>query len=127
LPREAIAVLGNTHSKRIDTMNKDMIINSYNQTEIKMSQEVAGAMLELRKYLFEHFYLGSPAKKEENKAMQMLKMLFEYYLESPEKILSESNYTKQEHLQAITDYIAGMTDRFAVKSFNKIFVPKGFE
>lgn len=127
LPKEAVAILGTTHSKRIDTMNKDMIINSYNQHEIKMSKEVEGAMLELRKYLYEHFYFGSPAKKEENKAKKMLKMLFEYYQEEPDRLRDDWDFPEENTLQGIADYIAGMTDRFAVRNFNRIFVPQGFE
>lgn len=126
LPKDAIDVLGDTHSKRIDTMNKDMIVSSYNVSEIKMSSKVENAMLSLRKYLFNKVYIGSEAKKEENKAKNMLKMLYEYYLEFPNKLPAEWNFQNQPPEVSVADYIAGMTDRYAVKLFNKHFVPIGF-
>lgn len=126
LPHEIIRILGETHSKRIDTMNKDMIFNSLNQPEIKMSNEVENAMLALREYLFKNVYIGSTAKKEEYKAKKMLKMLFEYYVANPEKIDNERFETGEQIEQAVADYLAGMTDRYAVKLFMKNFVPQGF-
>src|SRR6056297_1971441 len=82
LPKEALNILGYTHSKRIDTMVRDIIVSSYKKNDIKRSKDVKEASSTLRRFLFDNVYIGSRAKTEENKAQRLLENLFYYYLEN---------------------------------------------
>lgn len=127
LPRDCLAVLGKTHRERIDTMVRDLIINSMDRDRICMSREVQEATDALRKFLFERVYIDSPAKQEERKARRMLKDLYWFYLERKDLFLDEINYYNEEEKleRQVCDYVAGMTDRFAVAQYVKYFVPQG--
>ncbi|MBR2336137.1 MAG: deoxyguanosinetriphosphate triphosphohydrolase [Clostridia bacterium] len=126
IPRDIIEVLGREHSERINTMVTSVIDNSYDRPEIKMSDEVAVATNALRSYLFEHVYLNPMAKGEEAKAQEMLVKLFEYYVKNPEK-LPQSYYKNIESEgveRCVCDFVSGMTDRYAIETYNDLFVPK---
>ncbi|MGI6678369.1 MAG: deoxyguanosinetriphosphate triphosphohydrolase [Dehalobacterium sp.] len=125
LPFSCLKVLGSRHSERINTMVKDLIKCSINREEIGMSSEIKSAMDELRSFLFKRVYIGSKAKWEETKAKDMLKILFSYYLKHPE-VLPQEYRSGDEHEVQVCDYVAGMTDRYAIAQFNEIFVPGGF-
>lgn len=125
LPKECLKVLGLDHSGRINTMVKDMIQASNDQPEIKMNKDIQQAMDELRNFLFKRVYIGSSAKAEENKAKELLKALFFHYLDHHDELPLEY-HGNDEMQKKICDYIAGMTDRYAMKQFTKIFVPGGF-
>jgi len=125
IPAECLRVLGNRHSERINTMVKDLIKCSLGAKEIKMSREISTAMDELRRFLFDRVYIGSRAKWEENKAKEMLKTLYFYYLEHHTELPVEYNFG-DEHARQVCDYVAGMTDRYAIAQFTRIFVPSGF-
>lgn len=125
LPAPVKKNLGSTHGQRIDSLIRDVIFNSMDQNAICMSKEVGGVMDELRAYMFENIYsLKSEAKKEELKAEGTIKRLFTYYLENPsqlpEEILSRQAADAQ---QLVCDYISGMTDRFAISEYTKLFIP----
>ncbi|MFW5992149.1 MAG: deoxyguanosinetriphosphate triphosphohydrolase, partial [Halanaerobiaceae bacterium] len=83
IPENAKLILGKNHSERINVMVRDMINSSWNQNRIKRSPGIKKATQELRQFLFEKVYIGSAAKKEENKAVRMIKYLFRYYLKNP--------------------------------------------
>ncbi|ACL69992.1 deoxyguanosinetriphosphate triphosphohydrolase [Halothermothrix orenii] len=125
LPHTAIKILGNTHSDRIDTMVRDIIRESWNKSVIKRSRDVAEATTELRQFLFENVYIGSKAKKEENKAKNLVKKLYYYYLDHPREIPDEFKQKEgnEDIEQMVIDYIAGMTDRYAIKMGQELFLP----
>ncbi len=125
VPEELVKVLGREHGQRIDTMIKDIVATSFGKPYIKMSDEIYDATRKLREFLFENVYVGSAAKTQENKAKIMLKLLFEYYTNYPEAMPPEFiKISKEENVErAVVDYIAGMTDVFAIKKFKDIFMP----
>ncbi|MGI6712363.1 MAG: deoxyguanosinetriphosphate triphosphohydrolase [Bacillota bacterium] len=125
LPRDCLKVLGDSHSKRINTMVKDLIQNSMGLSNVGMSPEVQEAMDELRAFLFKRVYIGSQAKSEETKAKNMLKTLFFYYIDNYNELPFEYQGNDEKDVR-VCDYIAGMTDRYAITQFTKIFVPDGF-
>lgn len=127
LPSEPLKVLGTTHSERIDLMVRDMIKNSWEHPEIQHSAEVKDAMNDLRNWLFAHVYRQpSKAKTEEGKAKKLLQDIYEYYLKHPELLPDEyqilQNDCKLERI--VVDYIAGMSDRYALSKAKQIFFPK---
>lgn len=125
IPLDCLKILGDRHSQRINTMVKDLIQCSIGQQVIRMSGEIKAAMDELRSFLFKKVYIGSRAKGEEAKAKDMLKTLYYYYLKHHEELPGEYNFG-DEHAVQVCDYVAGMTDRYAISQFTKIFVPDGF-
>jgi dGTPase len=109
-------------------MIKDIIQNSENKASISMSDEVAELTNDLRDFLFENVYYNKIAKSEEDKSMFIIEKIFEYYTKNfdqlPEfylNIYHNNNFTREE---IIKDYIAGMTDRYAMKVFNDLYIPK---
>ena len=129
LPGDSIQVLGDTHPTRIDTMVKDIINHSMGQERITMSESIGQATEKLRSFMFQHVYIDSSAKAEEKKAMYILKELFNYFMEYPHLLPGE--YFKQIPVygeeQAVCDYIAGMTDRYAMRIFHELFVPSSWK
>jgi dGTPase len=124
LPESAIEILGESHSRRIDTMVRDMINASWNKSEIQRSPEIARATDELRVFLFEQVYIGSEAKREEKKAIRVVKEIFNYYLQHPEEIpFFHEEENKQNIEQQVIDYVAGMTDRYAINRWKQLFMP----
>ena len=99
--------------------------------EISMSDEVEGAMRDLRAFMFERVYLNPIAKREEKKAIHMIKDLYWFYMENLDEIPKEYQNMQGEtgvnKEQMVCDYIAGMTDTYAVKKFEDYFVPKSWK
>ena len=125
LPRAPLEVLGFKHASRITTMVTDMIETSAATGEIRMSERVWDAMMELRAYLFENVYFSERAKAEEPKAHAVVQALFRHYLgDSDELPVEERPQDPAGLVQAVVDYVAGMTDRFAIREYERIFVPK---
>jgi dGTPase len=129
LPRDCIQILGDTHPARIDTMVKDIIRHSMGRDRVSMSETVGQATESLRSFMFEHVYIDSFAKAEEKKAMYILEELFNYFMKHPQQLPQE--YFKQipadGEEQAVCDYIAGMTDRYAIRIFHELFVPSSWK
>ena len=123
LPVDAISILGKTHSQRIDVMVRDLIEASWQQQEIKRSAEVKSATKKLRTFLFKNVYIGSEGKSEEGKARRLLKLLYEFFMENLNYIPDEYLEFEKNHKQAVIDYIAGMTDRYAINLGRKFFIP----
>ncbi len=125
LPKGCSDVLGNTSSIRINNMIVNIIENSLDGKCVQMSQDFQDATNRLRKFMFENVYVGSVAKKEESKAERMVKELFLYLLHHPELLPSDFQAViPQDGVeQVVLDYVAGMTDRYAVKKFQEVFVP----
>ena len=129
IPCSLRQILGNTHKQRIDTMVSSLIRASSGQPEIGMEREIGDAMLGLRSFLFERVYLNPDAKQDEDKAMAMLEELYSYFLKHPDKMPAEFLPTEQDEepiARHVCDYIAGMTDRYAIRVYSDIHIPKKF-
>jgi dGTPase len=122
-------VLGRTHRERINRMVLDLIETNWEEPcAIRMSPEVQAATDRLREFLFERVYVGSEAKKEEAKARHVVQKLYFHFLENPEEM--PADYYQRAlaggAARAVCDYIAGMTDRFAIRVYEKYFLPRGW-
>lgn len=128
LPGSVCDVLGRTHSERIDMLVCDMILTSREAGDVVLSPAVEKALQKLRAFMFERVYRNPVAKGEERKAKDMLKRLYEHYYENPhtlpEDFQPQMSFEGLE--RTVCDYIAGMTDNYAVDKFTKIFTPMGW-
>jgi dGTPase len=100
------------------------------KNDICMSPEVADAMTGLRQYMFDNLYRGSVAKAEEAKAKELLRRLFQYYMEHVELMPEQFTRMMDEGVaqdRVVCDYIAGMTDQYAIAKFNEYFVPLAWQ
>jgi dGTPase len=122
LPAAEIALLGPTGSIRIDTLVADIVENSRGVADIRQSEEVGMAMLRLRKFMFERVYLGATARSEHARVERTMTGLFEHYLANPE-IIPALDPTADD-VQKVTDYIAGMTDRYCIARFTDLAIPE---
>lgn len=129
IPSECLKVLGTSHKQRINTMIVDIIKESTNKNDVTMSKDVKYATDKLRSFMFEKVYIGSKAKIEEKKAQNIVRELYYYFLENPSQIPHyNSDIKNQEEIERLAcDYIAGMTDRYAVSTFISVFVPLAWE
>jgi dGTPase len=118
LPAEEIAILGPTGSKRIDTLVHDLVEHS--GEDIVQGEEVGRAMLSLRSFMFERVYLGPRARAEHAKIERVLRGLFEYYCSHLDELPPGASEADR-----VIDYLAGMTDRFAIRAWTDRFVPQG--
>ena len=128
IPKEFSKVLGKNHSARIDSMIKSIIRASDNKPDITMEPEVFEAMMGLRKFMFENVYLNDYAKAEEKKSFNVIKSLFELFLEKPELISDKVRAIScsEDNMIVVRDHVAGMTDRYALSLYDKYFVPKSW-
>ena len=130
IPAEYREILGNTTRKRVDTLIHNIITNSLGKNDICMSEEVNQAMQGLRKFMFANVYRNSLAKKEEERAKDLLSRLFSYYNKHidclPELYLGMMERGEKKE-RVICDYIAGMTDRYAIAKFEEYFMPKAWQ
>ena len=121
LPRGEIELLGDTGAKRIDTLVQDLVERSAEAGDIVQSDEVGGAMDRLRTFMFEHVYLAPAAQREQPRIERMLRALFEHLSENPPPAVTPG----ATEAERVTDFIAGMTDRYAVRAFTELSVPHG--
>ena len=124
LPRECTAVLGETKSQRITTMINSILRSS--EGDVQVGAEENEAFLALKDFMYRTVYVDRSAKKEEQKVEKVLTELYEYYLTHIEQM---SNFYLQLAYQegrdrAVTDYISGMSDEFAIRTFEDVFVPR---
>ena len=128
IPRFVLKTLGITHSSRINTLVCDMITTSREAGDICLSEPVEKALQQLREFMFERVYRNPVAKGEETKAKAMLKRLYEYYYNHPETM--PADFQPQLSLEGmertVCDYIAGMTDNYAVDKYTQLFIPMGW-
>ena len=128
LPKSAVAVLGNSHGKRINSMILDVVQQSFGKPQVCMSEPIYEQFDALRDFMFEHVYKNSKAKSEEEKAKRVVRELFHYYRTHMELLTGE--YAKYISVdgedRAVADYIAGMTDNYAISEYMRIFVPKSW-
>ena len=130
IPEEYRKILGFDTRGRLNTLIHDIIDHSRNRNDIYMSPEVAGAMQGLRQFMFQNVYTNPIAKGEETKAKELLERLFVYYLKHIDvlpgyylQMLEEG----EENDRVVCDYIAGMTDQYAVAKYNEYFMPKSWQ
>ena len=128
IPRSVVKVLGASHSERINTLVCDAINTSREAGRFTLSPVVDKALADLRAFMFEKVYRNPVAKGEESKAKDMLMRLYEYYFNHPEAIPEDfqpqMSFEGMERI--VCDYIAGMTDHYAVDKYTEIFTPKGW-
>lgn len=129
IPKEIGEVLGYTTGERLDRFIHDIVTASTDKDDIVMSPEIAEGMQKLRQFMFERVYQNPEAKSEESKAEMLITTLYEYYLKHLELLPQEllvmhENGTPKEII--VCDYIAAMTDRFAIAQYDEIFIPKSW-
>lgn len=130
VPETYRRILGGSTKERLNTIIHDVITHSMDKPEVSMSEEIQDAMTGLREFMFENVYLNPLAKREEGKAEQMVEQLYAYYMDNVEQLPGEflrmlENGTEKS--QVICDYIAGMTDNYAIKTYQKIFIPESWK
>ncbi len=127
LPGKEIKLLGPTCSRRIDTLVHDLVKASMEQDDIRQSPAMEAAMNSLRRFLFDRVYLGWVAEREEQRVTLVVDSLFDYYRGHPELLPDWTGNGETELEVKVADYIAGMTDQFAIRTFKELFLPSGWE
>jgi dGTPase len=127
IPQNIVRALGDTHSKRIDTMVRDLVYGTAacNLERLVMSDRALEAVYSLRDFLFERVYESDIIKTEFTKAKHILRSIYDYYLDN--KNLLESvvpGGDKTDPHRVVCDFVAGMTDRFALMTYEKLFIPE---
>jgi dGTPase len=122
LPGAEIELLGPSGAKRIDTLAQDIVEQSRAAGDIVQSPEIGDAMLLLRRFMFERVYMGAEARSEHERVERTLRGMFEHYTEHPGEI--PDGTPGADDLERITDYIAGMTDRFCIATFKRLALPE---
>ena len=124
LPKESIAILGDTHKKRIDTLVRDMIENTIGRPTAQLSDEKMEAMNDLRTFMFKNVYHNSRVKRVEdiNKVKEIVEFLYSYYLENHDELPRELLAMRDEFSieELVKDHVAGMTDRYALNTYEEL-------
>jgi dGTPase len=123
LPAEDIAVLGDTGSARIDRLVHDLVEHSERAGDIVQGDEVGAAMLRLRTFMFEHVYLGPAARTEHARIERVLRGLFDWYASNPDELPDGVAGASLD--ERVIDWLAGMTDRYAIRAWTERYVPQG--
>jgi len=130
LPAEPIAVLGSSGSARIDALVHDVVEHSELEGEIVQGPRAGPAMNALRDFMFERVYLGPAVRAEHAKISAVLERLFEHYVEHPQLLPASAAGTLQDGderlAERVTDYLAGMTDRYCIRAYTELQVPQAF-
>jgi dGTPase len=130
LPSEPIAVLGSSGSARIDALVHDMVEHSQQAGDIVQGPLAGPAMRELREFMFEQVYLGPAVRAEHEKITAVVRRLFEHYVERPELLPrgpdGRAPSDDAELAERVTDYLAGMTDRYCIREYTELQVPQAF-
>ena len=131
IPITLRVLLGYNTKERLNTFVHIIIDNIMDRDRITMSPDIQEGMMELRAIMFQNVYTNPAAKKEEQKAVQMLSQLYGYYNEHPEAMSREYqdliNFRGVPKYQAVCDYLSGMTDQFSMEKFRELFIPKSWE
>ncbi len=122
LPKDCINYFSSIQSRRLNKMITEIINNSMGRPEVSMSEEGWFYTTKLRQWMFDNVYIDSPAKLEEEKARKVIRELFLLYSDMLRPMCEESKIER-----IVTDYISGMTDRYAVEKFKEHFVPRGLQ
>ena len=128
LPQGPRELLGGSSSERIDTMVRDICAISAATGDIRMSDDVWYAMMELRSFLFDSLYTRGDAKEEEPKATRMIELLFDHLVTHLDEVPEEYLKHDADHPDVqVADYVSGMTDRYAVRVFEDLTVPRSWK
>jgi dGTPase len=122
LPSAEIELLGETGSRRIDTLVRDIVAGSREAGDIVQSEEIGGAMLRLREFMFERVYLGPEARGEHERVHRTVRGLFDHYMEHPDEV--PDGTPAADLVQRVTDHLAGMTDRYCIAQYKRIALPE---
>ena len=130
IPAHLRDLLGHSTRERLNTFIHDIVSASGDHREVRMSDEVAAAMKEMRAFMFENLYVNPAAKREETKAVSMIQQMYAYYVRHPEKmaeeyirLIDEGGWEKE---RVVCDYISGMTDQYSKAKFSELFIPKSW-
>jgi dGTPase len=139
LPSDPLAMLGDTGSRRVDTLVHDLVDTSYETGAIVQSPAIAKAMLDLRDFMFQTVYPQSLERAGEERVRHVITNLMNYFMEHPEEMgdgpdfgsfagrtIPEPAAGALECIQAVTDYISGMTDRYAISRYRALFEPRSW-
>ena len=129
LPRDLVEILGDTHSRRINTMVNAVIAASADSATISMPADIQNATDRLRNFLYEHVYYNPRAKGEEQKSKELVYALFDFYVKNPDRLparyLRRIGSAEGETVErGVADFISGMTDRYAIETYEELFVPR---
>lgn len=131
IPHEYSDILGNSTKTRLNTLINDIVANSYGRDDILMSDDIEHAMKSLRQFMFDNLYSNPHAKAEEVKVYKLITELYNYYVSNPDKLpgnyirfIEEYNQSKE---RVVCDYIAGMSDHYAIARFEEIYVPRSWK
>lgn len=131
IPKSALETFGYSHRERINNMVVDLITESRNRNEIVQSPLFKEQLNVLRKFMFSHVYKSGRVKREEDlaKVEVVIRSLYEYFLKNAEKLPEDLRQIAKEDgiNEAVKDYVAGMTDRFALNIYTDLFVPKSWK
>ncbi len=126
IPKRFNDIFGDTHGKRISSMIYDIINESYGKNTVAQTPEFAQAMLELRQFLFDNVYTSPLAKSEEKKAIKMIEYIYLYYCDHEEEMPLQFRNSDDAVERRVCDFISTMSDRYAVRLFEKITVPESW-
>ncbi|MDD3205851.1 MAG: deoxyguanosinetriphosphate triphosphohydrolase [Lachnospiraceae bacterium] len=131
VPKEIGDVIGYTTGERLDHFIHDIVTHSTDKDDICMSEEVAKAMKNLRAFMFERVYTNPEAKSEESKAETLMETLYDYYMKHidalPKDLLLLMEERGERRERVVCDYLAAMTDRFAIATYEEIYIPKSWD
>jgi dGTPase len=126
LPEEAVSVLGRSHAERIETLVTDIVETSMDAPEVRLSEPASRALDVLRQFMFDRVYLREEAGAEQEKAIGVVRGLFSYYLDHLDDVPPEYHAAPGDPPTRVADYIAGMTDRYALREYARLFLPRGW-
>ena len=130
LPTNITDILGKNTRTRLNCLIHDVINTSQDKDSVGMSAEIGDALGKLRTYMFRYLYTNPIAKSEELKADKMLRILYEYFIEDASRLTNECVemiYMGEDPKTVVCDYIAGMTDNYAIETFKSIYIPKSWK
>jgi dGTPase len=126
LPAEPIRTLGESHARRINTLVTDLVSSSEDREEIQLSKEVFGALDSLRDFMFEQVYLREDTHGEHERATRLIRELFQHFLDHPDDLPEEYHRAPGDLPTRVADHISGMTDRYAIRTYERLFLPRGW-
>jgi dGTPase len=126
LPQGPLRALGVTHSERINTLVTDLVTSSEGRPEVRLSPQAFGALDELRDFMFQQVYTRTGAHAEQEKAIAVVRALFGWFLDHPQELPPEYHRTPGDRTTRVADFIAGMTDRYALRTYEQLFLPQGW-
>ena len=131
IPKTALELFGYSHRERINNMVTDLVKNSDGREEISQSPQFREELNKLRTFMFSHVYKSGRVKREEDlaKVEVVISSLYNYFLRDPSRLPDDLRQVAEEDgvNEAVKDYIAGMTDRFALNIYTELFVPKSWK